>query len=210
EPANFTALVNRGNARVKSKRFEEGLGDFDKALAIEPDHLLALTDRGVVLAELDRLDEALVMHDQALRIDPNIFAANVNRGSALLKLNRLDEALDYYAKALAIEPDSADANFNAGITSLCRGDLRNGWPKYEYRWKRKPLSDLRPNFPQPQWRGEEDLQGKTIFLMGEQGLGDTIHFVRYAPMVAALGAKVILGVQRPLKSIAVTVPDVSC
>ncbi len=89
------------------------------------------------------------------------------------------------------------------------GDFRDGWKQYEYRWKKKHFVSERPSYPQPMWRGEKDLHGKTIFLRAEQGLGDTIHFVRYVPLIAALGARVLLGVQPPLKAIAPTVPGVA-
>jgi len=108
-----------------------------------------------------------------------------------------------------MEPENAEANFNAAITRLCVGDFREGWKQYEYRWEKKDFAKPRHEFSQRLWRGKEDLRGKTVFLQAEQGLGDTINFMRYAPLVASLGAKVILGVQAPLKSIAWTVPGVS-
>jgi tetratricopeptide (TPR) repeat protein len=209
DPENAVALINRGNGCVRAKRFADALASFDKALAINPDRAVALTDRGAVLAELDRFDEALVAHERALAIDPRLLPAHINRGNVLLKQNRLDAALLSYADALALEPENPEVNFNAAVTKLCLGNFREGWKQYEYRWKKKPLSLDLPDYPQPIWRGDKDLHGKTIFLRAEQGLGDTINFARYAPLVAKLGAKVILGVQRPLRALATTVPGVS-
>jgi tetratricopeptide (TPR) repeat protein len=209
DPTNLAALINRGNACVKDKRFAEALGSYDRALAIDPNHAAAITDRGVALAELDRFDEALAAHEAALRIEPHVFAAHVNRGNALLKLARMDEALECYNAALKLEPENAEANFNAAVSKLTMGDFRNGWKQYEYRWQKKHFVAQKPNYPQPLWRGETDISGRTIFLIAEQGLGDTLNFVRYVPLVAARGARVILGVQHPLKSIAPTVPGVA-
>jgi tetratricopeptide (TPR) repeat protein len=206
---NVTALVNRGNAFIRDKRFADALDNYDKALAIVPDLAAALTGRGVALAEMDRFEEALAAHERALAVEPHVVAAHVNRGNALLKLTRMEEALASYAEALALEPEHADANFNAAMTRLSNGDFRNGWPQYEYRWKTKNFESRRLGYPQPVWRGERDLRGKTVFLIAEQGLGDTINFMRYAPLVAELGAKVILHVQHPLKALAATVPGVA-
>ena len=78
------------------------------------------------------------------------------------------------------------------------GDFREGWKQIRISLEKKGFRRAGRDYPQPMWRGEKDLQGKTVFLLAEQGLGDTIQFVRYAPLVAELGAKVILGVQTPL------------
>jgi hypothetical protein len=111
--------------------------------------------------------------------------------------------------AVTSKPDSADAKFNEALTRLCLGDFRRGWEKYEARWERPEFAKDRPSYPRPEWRGEAELQGKTILLVAEQGFGDAIQFARYAPMVAALGAKVLLGVRSPLTALMAQVPGVS-
>jgi tetratricopeptide (TPR) repeat protein len=157
---------------------------------------------------LDRFDEAIACHDQALRIEPHIVGAHLNRGTAMLKLSRLQDALDSYTEALARDPVNAEINFNAAITRLCMGDYREGWRLYEHRWDTKHFAGHRRNYLQPMWRGE-DINGKIVLLHAEQGMGDVIQFVRYAPLVAARGAEVILAVPHPLKVLAATVPRVS-
>ena len=207
DPGNVVALINRGNACIKNKRFAEALRSYDSALAVDPGQASALRDRCVVLAEMDQFDEALASVDQALRIDPHIVAAHVNRGNALLKLARMEEALASYNEALRLDPEQVDANFNASLTRMCLGDF-GGWKQYEYRWKKKEFGSQRREYPQPIWSGEQDVNGKTILLVHEQGFGDTIQFIRYAPLVAERGASVLLGVQPALKSVALTVPGV--
>ena len=113
-----------------------------------------------------------------------------------------------YTEAIALDPEHGSANFNAAVTRLCIGDFRQGWKLYEARWTRKKNPVPRPNFPQPMWRGEKELRGKTILLCAEQGMGDAIQFVRYAPMVAALGAKVLVLAHPALTAVMRTVPGI--
>ena len=207
DPGNIAALINRGNACIKDKRFADALQSYDSALALEPDQVGALTDRCVALAEMDRFDEALAAADQALRVAPHVVAAHVNRGNALIKLARMEEALTSYGEALKLDPEQVDANFNASLAWLCLGEFREGWKQYEYRWKKKEFQ--RREYARPMWRGERDIEGKTILLVHEQGLGDTIQFVRNAPLVADLGARVVVGTQPPLKSVVATVPGIA-
>jgi len=121
----------------------------------------------------------------------------------------LEEALGCYTDVVARDPQHAVANFNEALARLALGDFRGGWPKYEYRWARPEYAPHRPNYPRPLWDGETDLRGKTILLCAEQGMGDSIQFIRYAPMLAALGAKVLFGVHRPLAALMTSVPGLS-
>ncbi|MFZ3309671.1 MAG: tetratricopeptide repeat protein [Xanthobacteraceae bacterium] len=205
----INALINRGKMLAKLKYFDKALASYDEALVLVPDHVDALTRRGAVLAELGHHDEALAAYAVALRIDPDYPDARVNRGNVYAFLNQFDAALADYAAATARQPKHADANFNEALVRLSLGDFRRGWPKYEYRWQCKQYVSARPNYPRPIWRGDQDLNGKTILLSAEQGMGDAIQFVRYAPLVAARGAKVLVGVHRPLVAVLSCVPGVS-
>jgi hypothetical protein len=207
EPKNVTALLNRGNACIRQHRPDEALECFDRVQTINPDQATGLINRGIALAEMGRIDEAIACHDQALRVEPHVIGAHVNRGNAMLKFNRVEEALDNYNNALALKPDNAEANFNAAVSRLCLGDYSAGWKQYEYRWKKGKLKPR--EYSQPMWRGEESVQGKTIFLHPEQGFGDILQFVRYAPMLAALGAKVVLAVPPALRELMCSVAGVA-
>ncbi len=209
EPDHIGALINRGNALIKLKRPTEALVNYDKAVALEPDNPAAISARGLALTMMNRYEEALPLHRRALLIKPDLVMAHINLGNSLVGLVRMREAIESYDQAIALEPDNAEAHFNASITRLCLGDFADGWKQYEWRWKKKDVARDAPNFPQPIWRGEADVRGKIMLLLGEQGFGDTLQLMRYAPVVADLGAKVIVGVHRPLMLLAATVPGVS-
>ena len=201
EPNYAGALNNRGNALRDLKRLDEALESYDRALAIKPDNAGALNNRGVTLSGLKRFDEALETFDRVLRIKPDYVEAHYNRGVALQALHRVEEALESYDRALKINPDYADAQWNESLCRLLMGDFALGWQKHEWRWKKELGIGNPRNFEQPLWLGKEDLENKTILLHSEQGLGDTIQFCRYARQTAQLGAKVILEVQPPLKTL---------
>jgi hypothetical protein len=117
---------------------------------------------------------------------------------------RFYDALDSYDRALSLRPDFADAHYNEAICRLLLGDFKRGWQKHEWRWATAQLQNAKRNFPQPLWLGSQEIKGRTILLHAEQGLGDTIQFCRYAPLLAERGANVILEVQKPLRELVTT------
>jgi tetratricopeptide (TPR) repeat protein len=205
----ISALSNRGKTLVKLRRLEEALASYDQALALAPDHVDTLVRRGTALTRLGRCGEALAAFAGALRIDPDCLDAYVNRGNAYAVLKQFDAALADFAFVTARQPDHADANFNEALVRLCLGDFGRGWRKYEYRWDCSQLAAARPKIARPMWHGDTDPRGKTILLYAEQGMGDVLQFVRYAPLLAARGAKVIVGVHRPLAAVMTGVPGVA-
>jgi hypothetical protein len=129
----------------------------------------------------------------------------------LSALQRHAEAIASYDRALAIAPDSAKAHWNRGLALLRMGDLERGWKEFEWRWEVKDTSVRQHGFDQQRfWRGEQTIGGKTILLHAEQGLGDTIQFVRYVPDVAVLGAKVIVQVHPELKTLISSIAGADC
>ena len=200
EPRHVQALINRGNARAELGQAETALADYDAALAIALGHPLALYNRGNALHALGREQDAVAAYDGALAAAPNYPNAWANRGMALAALNRHPDALMSYGRALALQPDNADVHFNAALSLLTIGDYPRGLAEYEWRWKRAAMG-ARKDLRKPLWLGETPLAGKTILLHAEQGLGDTVMFARYAPVLARAGARVVLEVQPELKSL---------
>ncbi|HKM70768.1 MAG TPA: FkbM family methyltransferase [Stellaceae bacterium] len=198
-PGYPDALKNRGGALQELGRFEEALESYDKALALRPDDADVLNNRGVTLKMLGRLEEALESYDKALALRPGSADTLNNRGAALLKLAHLDEALEHFEGALASQPDLAETHLNRSMVLLLRGDFARGWAEYEWRWRGKTAPG-KLDFGGPRWSGE-CLDGKTILLHAEQGFGDTFQFVRFVPVLAAGGARVMLLVPERIRGL---------
>jgi tetratricopeptide (TPR) repeat protein len=202
-PDDADTVNQRGIALLELKRFDEALASFERALGARPDYAEAHNNRGNALKALRRFAEARGSYERALAIRPLYAAARNNRGITFIETRRFDEAIADFHRALAIRPNFSDALFNEAMCRLLTGDFARGWGAYECRWSSTESIGVDRGFTQPMWRGE-DIAGKTILLHPEQGLGDTLQFCRYAPLVAARGARVILEVQKPLRAIANT------
>jgi tetratricopeptide (TPR) repeat protein len=203
DPAYADAQANLSVAQRRLGQLDAALSSADRALALQPDHPEALTTRGLALAALGRFEAALESHERALALRPSYLQALNNAGAALDALDRTDEALARFDAALALDPGFAEAAFNSALALLRAGRFAEGWSRHEARWRRK--GEPGPTYPdETLWLGradEQGLEGRTILLHAEQGLGDTLQFCRYASAVKALGARVILEVQPPLKTL---------
>jgi tetratricopeptide (TPR) repeat protein len=200
KPQHFEARLNSGLAQAKLENLERALADFDAALALVPQHPVAHFNRGVVLIKLGRYAEAVAANERAIAATPDYVMAWLNRGMALAQLRRFEDAIASYGEVLARRQDNADAHFNRALALLTIGDYRAGFDDYEWRWRRTG-APAQKNRGRRLWLGDTPLSGKTILLHAEQGLGDTIQFARYAPLLAAQGAKVVLEVPPELKSL---------
>ena len=200
KPQHFEARLNSGLAQAALGFAEAALAEFDTALTMAPQHPVAHFNRGVVLINLGRYAEAVAANERAIAAAPDYVTAWLNRGMALAQLRSFAEAIACYGEVLALSKDNADAHFNRALALLTIGDYRRGFEDYEWRWRRTGV-------PAPKsrsrrlWLGEYPLGGKTILLHAEQGLGDTLQFARYAPLLAGQGGKIVLEVQPELKSI---------
>jgi Tfp pilus assembly protein PilF len=170
-----------------------------------PDALLCLA---AILHHAGDYPAAVSAYRMALQFAPGHGGALSSMGNTLRAMGRLEEALAAHDEAIAATPpggaNHASVHFHRATTLLAAGALAEGWRDYEWRWH---CPGKQPRFADPAWRGEA-LNGRTILLHAEQGLGDTLQFVRYAPLVAQRGGRVILQVQPPLVRLLTALPGV--
>jgi tetratricopeptide (TPR) repeat protein len=199
-PGFAEAYFSRGNTQRDIKQLGEALTSYDRAIAAKVDYAEAHCNRGNLLCELERLEAALSSYDSAIAVAADYADAHCNRGILLGELGRYEEALQSFERAVAIDPHHASAHVSRAFVRLMLGDLENGWRDFEWRWKNERSVTIREkrDFSQPLWFGDESLEGKTILLHCEQGLGDTIQFCRYAPLIVERGASVIFEVPESL------------
>ncbi len=211
EPGAALVYNNRGNAFSELGQHHAAVASYDYALANDAVYANAHANRALSLRELGQSDAAMASCDRAIDIDPDHADAHCIRGILLQDRHELQAAVASYDQALGLRPEFASAHQNKGYALLLNGDLSRGWVEHEWRWRNQDIWRLRPQrvFDRPQWRGAESLVGKVILLHVEQGLGDTLHFCRYASMVADRGATVILESPRTLKRLMDSVQGVA-
>jgi Flp pilus assembly protein TadD len=202
------AHLNLGNALWAQGRAEEAIAAYDRAIALRPDFAEAHTFRAIVLGEQGQIEPAIAACRRALALQPGYPDAHNTLGNLLRTTGRITEAAGCYRRALALAPGYPDAHFNLGMALLALGQFEAGWPEYEWRWKTPQMAPAARRFAQPQWRGEP-AEGQRLLIHAEQGLGDTLHFCRFAPMAAAHGVRVVLEVPRPLLRLCASLPDLT-
>jgi hypothetical protein len=166
-------------------------------IGMETELLIA---QGNTHREQHQPDLALACYAQAFVQDPEHVGAFNNYGNVMREMGFPDRAQPFLEHAVRLNPAGETARFNLAVCYLLQGNYQQGWPAYEDRWNYQHLKGTLPNFPQPKWTGQ-DLQGQTVLVIGEQGLGDTIQFVRFCTTLVKKGAQVVLVVDAGLVSL---------
>ncbi len=203
DPTNPDIWCNLGRVLQRDERLAEAIDCFRRALELQPSHAEAHGMLGDALRNADQADEAIACYRRALQIDPSHANIHNSLGIALEQQGHLSEAAACYRRAVEARPDSFEAHMNQAALMLLTGDFEQGWMEYDWWWKRFRS----PDYGRPRWEGE-NLAGKVVLLHPEQGLGDTIQFVRYAPLLKSLGATVLVECQKPLAKILARCPGI--
>jgi tetratricopeptide (TPR) repeat protein len=184
------ALHLMGLLGLKTGKTQAAIALIEKAIALRPSNSGFHGNCGEAYRRSGDLERALKAVQRALEIDPQNVQAWCTCGSVLREAGQFDEAIAAYKKAIGIESKDAAAHYNLGLALLAKGNFREGWSEYEYRWQDIQRAQRR-TYDAPRWSGQ-NLSQRTLFVYQEQGLGDTIQFVRYLPLLASQGAHIIL------------------
>ena len=196
-PSNVAFHNNLGEVYRAQGQLAAAVAQYQEAIRLEPDHAEAYLNLGNALKDQGQLAAAVAHYQEAIRLKPDFVEPHNNLGNALKDQGQLPAAVAHYQEAIRLKPDFADAHFNRALARLLAGDFKQGWAEYEWLWRRKDFASLKRSFCQPHWDGSS-LTGMNILLHAEHGLGDTIQFIRYAPLVKNKGAIVIVECQPTL------------
>ena len=199
DPDSVEATYDLGLACQAAGKLDRSVSLYEQAIRLQPDHAGAYNNLGAVLLLQGKLEEAVACFQRTLDFEPNSIGANSNLAGVLQAQCKLEAAAALFAKVLALDPGNVETHFNESLLQLLQGDYAAGWRNYEWRFQIKKIAPR--SFPQPLWRGEP-LNGARILLHDEQGLGDSLQFLRYLPLVLAAGGSVILLIPEKLRRIA--------
>ena len=191
QPKFAGAHNNLGIALQEQGRLEESIGAYQKAIEIQPDHADAYYNVGNALRKQGKLEESIDAYQQAIHIQPDHADAYNNLGNVLKEQGVLEKSIHTYQKAIHIQPDHADAHKNLGIILLLKGNFFQGWKEYGWRWKCDDIISKNRDLPQPSWDGS-NLNGKSILVWAEQGIGDEIMFTSILPTLSQMTEKIII------------------
>jgi tetratricopeptide (TPR) repeat protein len=206
KPDFFEAWTNLGGAMARRGRLDEAVEAYTRALRIRPNVAEMHANLSNALRDTGRLAEAEAAAKQALALKPDSPHAHVCYAAVLASNGQYERAIEAYHEAIRLAPDLPGGHFNLAFSELVLGNWQRGWAEYEWR-RRFPGAVPPRKFPTPDWDGRP-LNGKTILLFSEQGFGDSIHFVRYAPLVAEMGGRIIVECLAPLARLFRGIPKI--
>lgn len=208
-PRYTDAHVTRGTLLEERGDLQEALRCAERALALDPRKFEAHFNRAHALGGMGEIDAAIAGYSAALDLAPGHVQALNNRGNLYRYANAFDAALADYAKAAALDPGFPHVRVNAALCLFALGRFAEAWPLYEARLATPELAPILDGVAEPRWDGRAPLAGKSILVLGEQGLGDILHFSRFAPALARLGAEVRLKIPKSLMGLLARLPGVS-
>lgn len=197
-PDNAELHYRYGISLKDQDLFEEGIAELRTSKELNPTHKVYALELANALHLIDASQEALHLYESLLEDNPNNHHLLYNFGYTLKKLGYIKQAIEVYDRVLECDPDYSLARFSRSLSYLTLGDFEQGWREYEWRWAAYDESPKKADCPV--WNGCNP-QGMRLLLYAEQGLGDTIQFVRYAAELKKRGAYIVVETQSALKQI---------
>ncbi len=198
-PDSAEVHSNLGNVLKKSGKYDDAVKHYNTAICLKPDYAEAYNNLSDVYRILGEFDKAIELAQESIQKRPDIESAYVNLGNIYFAHGNYSASIEQYQRALKIRPDYPDAHYNKGLVLLMKGEFQEGWKEYGWRFKSKEIAD-QINYRElgiPEWDGTS-LNGKTILIRSEQGLGDQIQFARYIPLIKEMGGRVIFECHKEL------------
>ena len=199
-PNHAQAYCNMAVLYKEKDNLDEAIEACNKAISLQPDNAEAYNNLGIVLKEQCKLDEAIEAFNKAISLQPDYAEAYPNLSAVLREQGKLDGAIEACNMAISLKSDLAEAYYNLSFSYNLKGDIQKGLKLYEWRLKKKKFSTKIPR-DHLIWDGSKSVSEKKFFVYEEQGLGDTIQFVRYLPLLKQKGAEVTFKVQKKMHAL---------
>ncbi len=198
QPDFIDAHINLGNTYKYQFKLDEAAECYENALKLDGQSAKAHSNLGAVLHTQNRLEQAVASLQRAISIDPDHVEAYRNLAASYLEIGKTEMAIASYRQAIAKDPNDATSHYNLSFALLGSWQIREGLEEYEWRWRCGDFLSKRRNFSKPRWDGTANLQGKTLLLWSEQGVGDMLVWAFYLPRVLDQAEKCILECQPKL------------
>jgi Flp pilus assembly protein TadD len=195
EPQDIKSYENLSTLLLERGHLNKALHYLYAGLQVQPNNPTLLNNIGTVLHEQGKYEQAATYHRRALEVQPGMASAIVGLALSSQVQGEFEEAIELFNQAVRSEPHNVVAHYNRALLHLMLGNYKEGFEDYEWRFLTKDFTPC--PFEQPMWDGS-DLNGRTLVLHGEQGMGDTIQFIRYAAIATQKGGRVILTCHEPL------------